>query len=350
MLFAATTISRAPVVLIAAVAIGAVAPGFLMSEPTAETELEPATAAPEWDSFRAENLAVSDRSLEGLSDESKVRVRQEPGASAPMESPLRVWGDTRPERITDVAPTYPEAARDERIQGLVVLEIGISATGEVTEVTVLRSADPLIDQAAVEAARRWTYAPTVVNDVAVPVIMTETVNFDLTMSMGLDPRTLVWLERRQVLERVGPLTRSGDSWQYSTPGGLVTLTFEDGRVSRVRTATYEFPSYEGIVYPPDHDGVEPPSLLQGVLPNYTAEATERGIQGTVLLWAVVLPNGSVGEAIVRVSLDAQFGLDQEAVKAVRQWRLAPGLLEGEPVAVLTLLEVSFGLADQTDQR
>ena len=44
MLFAATTISRAPVVLIAAVAIGAVAPGFLMSEPTAETELEPANS------------------------------------------------------------------------------------------------------------------------------------------------------------------------------------------------------------------------------------------------------------------------------------------------------------------
>ena len=215
--------------------------------------------------------------------------------------------------------------------------------------TVLRSADPLIDQAAVEAARRWTYAPTLVNDVAVPVIMTETVNFDLTMAMGLDPRTLVWLERQQVLDRVGPLTRSGDSWQYSTPGGLVTLTFEDGRVSRVRTATYEFPSYEGIVYPPDHDGVEPPSLLRGVLPNYTAEATERGIQGTVLLWAVVLPDGSVGEAIVRVSLDAQFGLDREAVKAVRQWRLTPGLLEGEPVAVLTLLEVSFSLAGQTDQ-
>ena len=84
MLFAATTISRAPVVLIAAVAIAAVAPGFLTSEPTAATELE-------------------------------VSVRQEPGASVPIESPLRVWGDTRPERITDVAPTYPEAARDARV-------------------------------------------------------------------------------------------------------------------------------------------------------------------------------------------------------------------------------------------
>lgn len=334
MLFAATANCRVPVVLIAAVALSAVASGSLRVSATEVTEVT--------------KVFIEPTALTGLTEFTELRARQEPAAAPPIDLPLRVWGDTRPERITDAVPTYPQAALDDRVQGLVVLEIGISTTGQVTEVTVLRSVEPLIDEAAVEAARRWSYAPTLVNDVPVPVIMTETVNFDLTGSMGFDARTLVWLDRQQVLDRLGPPARNeeSDSWPYSTPAGLVTLTFQDGRVSRVRTATYEFPSYDGTVYPPDHDRVVPPSLLEGVIPNYTAEARERGIQGTVLLWAVVLPDGSVGDAVVRVSLDAEFGLDQEAVKAVKQWRLEPGVLEGEPVAVLVLLEVSFNLGEQ----
>ena len=114
MLFAATTISRAPVVLIAAVAIGAVAPGFLTSEPTAETELEPATTAPEWDSFRAENLALSVRSLEGLSDESKVRAvstsLRQPGSAFTVATPRHRRGATTTDRAAVAAGQRPHAA------------------------------------------------------------------------------------------------------------------------------------------------------------------------------------------------------------------------------------------------
>ena len=54
----------------------------------------------------------------------------------------------------------------------------ISPQGKVTDVRVLRSL-PLLDQAAVEAVRQWIYAPTLLNGVPVPVIMTITVNFTL---------------------------------------------------------------------------------------------------------------------------------------------------------------------------
>jgi protein TonB len=43
---------------------------------------------------------------------------------------------------------------------------------------VLRSI-PLLDQAAIDAVRQWTYTPTLLNGVPVPVIMTVTVNFTL---------------------------------------------------------------------------------------------------------------------------------------------------------------------------
>ena len=46
--------------------------------------------------------------------------------------------------------------------------------------------------------------------------------------------------------------------------------------------------------------------------------------------------------IVR-SLDPTFGLDREAVAAVKQWRFAPALRQGQPVPVLVPIEVSFTL-------
>jgi protein TonB len=38
---------------------------------------------------------------------------------------------------------------------------------------------PLLDQAALDAVRQWAYAPTTLNGVAVPVIMSVTVTFTL---------------------------------------------------------------------------------------------------------------------------------------------------------------------------
>ena len=103
------------------------------------------------------------------------------------------------------------------------------------------------------------------------------------------------------------------------------------------------PAYEGTVYRTEDDGVQPPTLREEVGLRYTGEAARRGIEGDVLLWVVVLPDGSVGDVIVRGSLDPQFGLDDEAVKAVKQWRFLPGTFQGEPVAVLVSIETSFSL-------
>jgi protein TonB len=67
------------------------------------------------------------------------------------------------------------------------------------------------------------------------------------------------------------------------------------------------------------------------------------VQGTVLLDCVVMPDGSVGRVSVVRSLDSTFGLDQEAIKAAKQWRFRPGTRLGEPVAVLVTIELAFTL-------
>jgi TonB family protein len=90
-------------------------------------------------------------------------------------------------------------------------------------------------------------------------------------------------------------------------------------------------------------GIENPRLLREVKPSYTANAMRAKIQGTVVLDCVVGVDGAVGECDVLRSLDASFGLDQEAVKAAKQWRFAPGRKQGQPVPVLVTIELTFTL-------
>ena len=98
----------------------------------------------------------------------------------------------------------------------------------------------------------------------------------------------------------------------------------------------------GGAYRPGN-GVETPRLLREVKPQYTAQAMRAKIQGEVLLECIVQPDGSVGQVKVVRSLDASFGLDQEAIKAARQWRFAPGTKQGQPVPVLVTIAIAFTL-------
>jgi periplasmic protein TonB len=85
-----------------------------------------------------------------------------------------------PTRIAYVRPEYPENARAAKVQGVVVLETQIDLDGRVCSARVLRSI-PLLNQSAIDAVLRWRFTPAMVNDVAVPVVMTLTVNFTLPL-------------------------------------------------------------------------------------------------------------------------------------------------------------------------
>ena len=98
----------------------------------------------------------------------------------------------------------------------------------------------------------------------------------------------------------------------------------------------------GGTYRPGN-GVTIPRVLREVKPQYTSDAMRAKVQGTVLLECVVRPDGSVGDVQILRSLDGVFGLDQEAIKAAKQWRFAPGTRLGEPVPVLVTIELTFTL-------
>jgi periplasmic protein TonB len=117
----------------------------------------------------------------GVVDSALVTSLVEPPSPppAPPKEPLRVGGVIRPpERLRNVVPVYPPIAQSARVQGTIILEALIGADGKVQNVRVMRSV-PLLDQAAIDAVRQWEYAPTLLNGIPVPVLMTVTVDFRL---------------------------------------------------------------------------------------------------------------------------------------------------------------------------
>lgn len=98
----------------------------------------------------------------------------------------------------------------------------------------------------------------------------------------------------------------------------------------------------GGAYRPGN-GVTTPRLLQQVKPAYTSDAMRAKVQGVVQVQCIVQPDGTVTDARVIRSLDPVFGLDQEAIKAARQWKFAPGTRFGQPVPVEIVIELAFSI-------
>jgi periplasmic protein TonB len=89
---------------------------------------------------------------------------------------------TEPHKLRMVAPVYPEVARRAHVQGAVVLALVVDKRGLVADINVVNSASPLLNEAAIEAARQWIYAPTLVDGVPVRLLLQVTVTFSLSSS------------------------------------------------------------------------------------------------------------------------------------------------------------------------
>jgi protein TonB len=98
----------------------------------------------------------------------------------------------------------------------------------------------------------------------------------------------------------------------------------------------------GNVYFPGN-GTTAPQLVRDVKPTYTPEAMRARVQGLVTMQAIVLADGSVGSTRILRSLDPTFGLDEEALRTIKQWRFAPGRRQGRAVPVLVEIEMMFTL-------
>jgi protein TonB len=88
-------------------------------------------------------------------------------------------------------------------------------------------------------------------------------------------------------------------------------------------------------------GIREPKKVVHVAPEYPEIARRAGVEGVVILEAVLDTTGRVQS--VRV-LRSKMLLDDAAIKAVQQWRYTPTELNGVPVPVLMTITVQFTLA------
>jgi TonB family protein len=91
----------------------------------------------------------------------------------------------------------------------------------------------------------------------------------------------------------------------------------------------------------DHDEGEliPPLATHKVDPAYPQELRRRNVEGTVTLYAVIHPDGSVSD--IRVIDGAGEELDRYARAALERWRFLPALKNGNPVALEAVVAIPF---------
>lgn len=88
-------------------------------------------------------------------------------------------------------------------------------------------------------------------------------------------------------------------------------------------------------------GVSAPAVIHSVQPEFSEEARESSLQGTVALQLIVDANGNPQN--IRVTRHLGKGLDEKAVEAVQQYKFRPAMYQGHPVAVQIIVNVDFQL-------
>jgi TonB family protein len=141
------------------------------------------------------------------------------------------------------------------------------------------------------------------------------------------------------------LTRQQHPWELDTFRKLAQ--FYARRVSALQPpAREQNAGNQSTTGGMDKDGVlqiggafKPPPRLD--VPQFPEEAQAAGIEGVVLVEVLISPEGTVSETKVVRSVPL---LDEPAMKAVREWRFQPTLVNGQAVPVRMVVNVRFTLS------
>ena len=219
-------------------------------------------------------------------DDAYVVVEQMPeliGGLASIQSNLR----------------YPVVAKKAGVSGRVIVQFIVNERGEVTDPTIVRGIGSGLDEAALDAVRQAVFKPGMQRGKAVPVKMSLPVTFALD-SDG-DPS--------------GTALRDGEMKMDKAAADFAAVDQMPGIIGGLQT------------------------IMQDL--KYPAVAAKAGIEGRVLVEFVVTKEGTARDA--RVVAGVGSGLDEEALRAVRQAQFTPAMKDGEPVPMKLTLPVTFRL-------
>jgi len=201
----------------------------------------------------------------------------------PIPNPLRVSADTlQLHHLSGAMPTYPEAAKKQKIQGVVVLGVDVDKQGSVSQARIL-AGNPSLAAAAQSAVKQWKYRPFVEDGTAYAV------SGDVILTFGLGMNA--WVAER------------GES-----PTKPVSCPAPGG------------------------------TLAHSVEPEYPPQARIAGIVGNVVLQIVIDKQGRVTDA---KAISGHPMLAIVSMNAVKQWRYQPYTLGDAPVGVKTFITLKF---------
>jgi TonB family protein len=215
------------------------------------------------------------------------QTAQDSDTKTPPSAPLP--DSTKLEPIKTQKPPYPDEAREQKLQGQVVVRAFVSETGDVENVEEV-SGDSILAKAATDAVKEWKFKPFIKD--GKPVKASTKLAFNFAFSENIN--------------------------KEKVPTDL------PASVKRVRISA----------------GVSGGLLIRRVTPAYPPEARRAHIQGTVILHAVIDKEGKIADLQV---VSGPKELTQAAIGAVQQWRYKPYLLMGAPVEVDTEVQVNFQL-------
>lgn len=97
------------------------------------------------------------------------------------------------------------------------------------------------------------------------------------------------------------------------------------------------------VYPAVPPGGSQPVVTRRTAPRYPRRARRAGVEGVVIIRAIIRRDGSVDS--VEVLRDLPYGLGDAAADAVRNWRFRPANYQGRPIDVYYTVTVNYRLND-----
>ncbi len=152
-------------------------------------------------------------------------------------------------------------------------------------------------------------------------------------SAGLTPRALLGRYLLQSVCTTGRIEKAHHGFVVRTEPADIVL----------KGPVRELPAgFESTAHLDCDEGVRAPTVISDVMPMWPADAMRAKKTGRVLLKAVVLTDGHVGDIVVAVSLGKD--LDAAAVAAFKQWLFNPATIEGRPIPVIVSGELAFSFS------
>lgn len=253
------------------------------------------------------------------------------GKVYPSSNPLPRFSEGVLQNYIRKHVVYPEQAKQQKLEGRVVVSFIIEVDGKVSNVTVLKSTNTVFNDAALACIKSLpVFKPGFIDGKPVRVQMYEAVPFSLKPIPDVEDEPVA----EQLVEEPAPNIEVVEA----DPSGIDAAMVEAPPVEAPASSADEVFTF--VEHMPEFPGDLNSYLSKNL--NYPAEAKEKNIQGKVIVQYIVGADGFIYD--VKVLRPLHPALDKEAmrvIKAMPKWK--PGKQNGRAVAVRYTLPINFVL-------